>query len=279
MTSKAEFGHYLRSLRGRLSPADVALPEGMRRQTPGLRRQEVAQLAGISVDYYNKLEQGRGSTPSGQVLAALARALLLSREERTFLFRLAGVAPTTTQEPSSVVSAAVRFLIDNMPEVPAYVVDASWNVLAWNELAVHFTGELTRMKESDRNVARWIFRAPSDDPHWEDPASVAFAQIVASDLKSAFLRYPGFSPVELLTSELLSTSPRFAAMWNGRRPDAEDVVPKKITIPNQGEFEFDCQILGIADSGQQIITYCAAPGAPVRDTFRSYVEALPLAED
>ena len=236
-------------------------------------------MAGISVDYYNKLEQGRGSTPSAQVLAALARALMLSRAEREFLFRLAGVAPTSVEEPSSVVSGAVRFLIDNMPEVPAYVVDAAWNVLAWNELAVHFTGELTRMEEGDRNVARWIFRAPPDDPHWQDPASVAFAQIVASDLKSAFLRYPGFTAVELLTSELLATSPRFATMWEARHPETHDVVPKKITIPGLGDFSFDCQILGIADSGQQIITYCAAPGAPVRDTFRSYVEAHPLAEE
>ena len=273
MSTKAELGEYLRQLRGKIAPSDVGLPQGLRRRTPGLRRQEVAQLAGISIDYYIKLEQGRGSNPSAQVLAALARALVLSRDERQLLFRLAGEAPRQADEPSSTVSSAVRFLIDNMPEVPAYVVDASWNVLAWNELAVHFTGELTRMQEGDRNVARWMFRAPDSDPHWDDPASIAFAQVVASDLKSSFVRYPGSTEIESLTSELLSLSPRFREMWEARDQDPRPLIPKSIVVAGIGEFLFECQLLRVADSGQQIVAYCAEPGTPIRETFRSYLSA------
>jgi transcriptional regulator with XRE-family HTH domain len=273
MSTKAEFGEYLRQLRGKIAPSEVGMPDGLRRRTPGLRRQEVSQLAGISIDYYIKLEQGRGSHPSGQVLGALARALVLSRDERQLLFRLAGEAPHQPDEPSSSVSTAVRFLIDNMPEVPAYVVDAAWNALAWNELAVHFTGELTQMREGDRNVARWMFRAPADDPHWHDPASIAFAQVVASDLRSAFLRYPGSTEIELLTSELLGVSQRFREMWEARDQDPRPAIPKSITIPGLGDFAFECQLLRVADSGQQIVAYCAEPGATVRDAFRRYAAA------
>jgi transcriptional regulator with XRE-family HTH domain len=273
MTTKTDLGNHLRSVRGRVLPSDVGMPDGMRRRTPGLRRQEVAQLAGISVDYYIKLEQGRGSKPSGQVLAALARALVLSRDDRDLLFRLAGEPPRQADQLSTSVSSAVRFLLDNMPEVPAYVVDTAWNVLAWNDLAVHFTGELTRMHDNDRNIARWIFRAPADDPHWRDPASIAFAQIVASDLKSSFLRYPGFAELELLTAELLSTSARFREMWEAKKQEPIPAVSKTITIPGEGDFFFECQLLRVADSGQQIVAYCAAPGAPVRETFRRFAQA------
>jgi transcriptional regulator with XRE-family HTH domain len=274
MSTKADLGAHLRTLRARLAPADVGMPEGMRRRTPGLRRQEVAQLAGISIDYYIKLEQGRGSKPSGQVLAALARALLLSRDERQVLFRLAGEAPSIIDEPSAKVSTAVRFLIDNMPEVPAYVVDAAWNVLAWNDLAVHFTGELTRMRQGDRNLARWMFRAPAEDPHWSDPASMAFAQIVASDLKASFLRYPGFVELEMLASELLAVSSRFREMWDLRDAEPRPIIPKKISIVGEGDFSFECQLLRIADTGQQIVAYCAEPGAPVREAFQRFARRL-----
>lgn len=142
---KTGFSAFLREQRHGLTPHEVGLPSTAHRRTPGLRRQEVAQLAGISIDYYIKLEQGRGATPSAQVLSALARALLLTQDERDYLFHLAGDTAPHSTGPSTSVSSSVRFLIENMPEVPAYVVDAAWNVLAWNDLAEYFIGELTRM--------------------------------------------------------------------------------------------------------------------------------------
>ncbi|MCU1528789.1 MAG: hypothetical protein JWP75_2552 [Frondihabitans sp.] len=278
MTGKVEFGSFLRSQREKLTPTDVGLPTGIHRRTPGLRRQEVAQLAGISVDYYIKLEQGRGATPSGQVAAAIARALMLSREERDYLIHLTGDVAPLTEGPSRSVSTAVRFLIENMPEVPAYVVDASWNVLAWNDLAVYFIGDLIRGPRSDRNLARWMFRAPADDPHWFDESSRAFAQLVASDLRSSFLRFPGDGEIELLTSELARVSARYRELSEERRPDPAPPIRKRLLIPGRGEFFFECQLLRIGDTGQQLVTYCAEQNSPVRDALRLFAAGDSSAE-
>jgi transcriptional regulator with XRE-family HTH domain len=271
MGDKTAFSAFLREKRDSLTPHQVGLPSTAHRRTPGLRRQEVAQLAGISIDYYIKLEQGRGATPSAQVLSALGRALLLTQDERDYLFHLAGDTAPHTNGPSTSVSRSVRFLIENMPEVPAYVVDAAWNVLAWNDLAEYFIGELTRLQPSDRNLARWMFRAPMDHPHWSDPSSHAFAKIVATDLRSSFLRFPRDAQINLLVTELRSVSPLFDDLWE-QRPDPVPAVKKRLVIPDRGEFFFDCQMLRIGDTGQQLVTYCAEPGSPVRDALRDFAE-------
>src|SRR5579863_6096659 len=138
---RTELAAFLRARRARLSPRQVGLPEAGtpgRRRTPGLRRQEVAQLAGMSVDYYIRLEQGRGPHPSRQVLSALARALMLTADERDYLFRMAGQSPPPPPAPSREITPGIRHLLDSLPETPAYVVDAAYNVLAWNKLATSF---------------------------------------------------------------------------------------------------------------------------------------------
>lgn len=269
VSDRAGFSAFLRKKRDVLTPHEVGLPLTAHRRTPGLRRQEVAQLAGISIDYYVKLEQGRGASPSTQVLSALARALLLTQDERDYLFHLSGNTAPHDTGPSTTVSSSVRFLLENMPEVPAYVVDAAWNVLEWNELAEYFIGELTRMPPTDRNLARWMFRTAADHPHWSTPSSHAFAQIVVADLRSAFHRYPHFAEINLLTAELASASSIFHDLWE-RKPEPIPDVQKKLTIPHRGEFLFDCQMLRIGDTGQQLVTYCAEPGSPVRDALRDY---------
>ena len=166
--NRAELATFLRTRRNRLRPADVGLPGGGRRRTPGLRRQEVAELAGISVDYYIRLEQGRGPHPSRQVLSALGRALLLTADERVYLFRLAGESPPPAAVPSRQISPGIRNLLDSMPETPAYVVDAKYDVLAWNSLAAHFIGDLSGVPEPDLNMIRWMFRLPATATPWTD---------------------------------------------------------------------------------------------------------------
>jgi transcriptional regulator with XRE-family HTH domain len=266
-----DLGAFLRQRRERLTPFEVGMPSGIGRRTPGLRRQEVAQLAGISIDYYIKLEQGRGSVPSPQVLAALSRALMLSQEERDYLVRLAGGVAAPMDGPTTSVSAPLRFLVENMPEVPAYVVDATWNLLAWNELATFFIGELVAMPEDDRNLARWLFRTPPDDPHWTDPSTMAFAQIVVADLRSCFLQFPHYTPVIGLKDELSGVSTLFRELWDAR-PLRRSAVQKWLTIPDHGRFAFDCQMLTVGETGQQLVTYCAEQGSPVRDALRQYAD-------
>src|SRR6266567_7052101 len=119
MLNRNDLAAFLRTRRNRLWPGDAGLPDVGRRRTPGLRRQEVAQLAGMSVDYYIRLEQARGPHPSRQVLAALARALMLTADEREYLFRLAGQSPPPTASPSREISPGIRNLIDSLPDTPA----------------------------------------------------------------------------------------------------------------------------------------------------------------
>jgi transcriptional regulator with XRE-family HTH domain len=190
---RAELAAFLRGRRSRLRPGEVGLPGGGRRRIPGLRRQEVAELAGMSVDYYIRLEQARGPRPSEQILAALARALMLTRDERDYLFRLAGVNPPQAASAARQLDPATRHLLDSLTGTPAYVLDARYDVLAWNQLAIPFIGDMSAVPEADRNVLRWMFRQSADDPRWSDEDTLAFARSSVADLRAAYGRVTGGS--------------------------------------------------------------------------------------
>jgi transcriptional regulator with XRE-family HTH domain len=264
MVNRGDLAAFLRTRRVRLRPGDVGLPDLGRRRTPGLRRQEVAQLAGISVDYYIRLEQARGPRPSRQVLAALARALMLTADERDYLFRLTGESPPPTESPSSEVSPGIRHLIDSLPETPAYVVDAKYDILAWNSLATHFIGNLSAFGPGDRNMIHWIFCLPNSALPWTDPEAVRFTRSTVADLRAAYARYPGDPGIQQLVTELLGTSPRFAEMWAAHDVETRRPIVKRVDHPDTGPLEFECQVLHIPETGQRLITYCAAPGSPTR---------------
>jgi transcriptional regulator with XRE-family HTH domain len=262
---RADLATFLRARRARVSPQDAGLPAVGPRRTPGLRRQEVAQLAGMSVDYYIRLEQGRGPHPSRQVLSALARALMLRAGERDYLFRMAGVAPPQPARPSREITPGIRYLLDGMPTTPAYVVDAAYNVLAWNQLATHFIGNLAR--HPDRNMIRWTFRRPPDHSAWSDEDFVRFTRATVADLRAGYARYPGDPEIESLVTEMLALSPAFAEMWGAHEVEARGPMLKHVDHPAAGPLEFECQVLHIAETGQRIITYCAAPGSATEQAF------------
>ena len=268
MLNRAELAAFLRTRRNRLRPRDVGLPDGQRRRTPGLRRQEVAQLAGLSVDYYIRLEQARGPRPSRQVLAALARALMLTIDEREYLFRVAGEEPALVPGPIREVPPGIRHLLNSMPETPAYVVSAKYDILAWNRLATHFVGDLSRFAEDDRNMIRWMFRRPAEDSYWDDTDAVAFTRSAVADLRAAYARYPGDRSIENLVTELLALSPRFADMWAEREVAMRHPMVKHVDHPLAGPIEFECQVLHIAGTDQRLIAYIAAPGSASQDAFR-----------
>ncbi|MBF6173099.1 helix-turn-helix transcriptional regulator [Nocardia blacklockiae] len=269
MADRSELAAFLRTRRARLQPADVGLPDGLNRRTAGLRRQEVAQLAGLSVDYYIRLEQARGSNPSRQVLAALARALMLSADEREYLFRTAGENPPPVAGPNRVVPQSVRVILDNLSATPAYVVDAAYEILAWNAAAVPFLGDLDARPGRDRNMIRWIFGQPDDDPHWDDESAAAFARITVADLRAAYARYPGNPALAELVTELLGTSPRFARMWSDHEVEVRRGHRKTVRHPQFGPLEFECQLMHISDTDQRMILYCATPGSPTAAVFRT----------
>jgi transcriptional regulator with XRE-family HTH domain len=270
--NRTELAAFLRSRRERLRPADVGLPAGGgSRRTPGLRRQEVAQLAGMSVDYYIRLEQGRGPKPSRQVLSALTRALMLTVDEREYLFRMAGENPpaaTVPSGPSSELLPATRYLLDSLHDTPAYVVNARYDVLAWNRMATHFIGDLSVHAVEDRNLIRWTFANGADSPVWRDEGAHRFTRATVADLRAAYARYPGDPGIAALVTELLGTSPVFAQMWAAQDVEVRRGMVKRIDHPYGGPMEFECQVLTIADSDQRMIVYCAEPGSPTEQTFR-----------
>jgi transcriptional regulator with XRE-family HTH domain len=275
-TNRADLAAFLRARRARLSPRQAGLPETGdpgRRRTPGLRRQEVAQLAGLSVDYYIRLEQGRGPHPSRQVLTALARALMLTADERDYLFRMAGQSPPLTPAPSREITPGIRHLLDSLPETPAYVVDAAYNVLAWNKLAICFIGDLSAY--TDRNMIRWTFGRGAQDTIWDDEHFVRFTRSIVADLRASYARYPGDAAIDQLVTEMLALSPRFADMWQEHEVEVRGPMLKRVLHPQAGPLEFECQVLHVADTGQRLIAYCASSGSATEAAFRQLAALLP----
>jgi transcriptional regulator with XRE-family HTH domain len=228
----------------------------------------VAQLAGISVDYYIRLEQGRGPRPSRQVLAALGRALLLTLDERTYLFDLAGEGAPPCDGPSREVPVAIRHLLASLEDTPAYVLDAKYDVLAWNRLATFFIGDLGQVPEGGRNVIRWTFTAPLPNTYWDDEQAVAFARSTVADLRAAAACYPGDRGIHDLVAELLATSSRFAEMWAEHEVAVRRTVRKAVEHPLVGRIEMECQVLHIPDSDQRLVVYVAEPGSRFHEALR-----------
>jgi transcriptional regulator with XRE-family HTH domain len=266
--NRDDLAAFLRSRRARTTPEQAGLPGGGRRRTPGLRRQEVAELAGMSVDYYIRLEQGRGPRPSRQVLHALARALMLDRDERAHLFRLAG----QPIEPSRIrrdVPEHVRHLIGFLEEAPAFVADLSYEVLAWNRLADLLLGGLSERSPDDRNVARWVFRRPDIAAYLSDETRRRFAGTVVADLRVALATHPGDPALRALVTEMLDSSPAFARLWDEHEVRPRRSMRKTLTHPLTGPIELMCQVMSVPDRDDlRLVLYTAEPGSPAHQALR-----------
>jgi transcriptional regulator with XRE-family HTH domain len=260
---RTELASFLRSRRARVRPDDVGLVAGWRRQTPGLRRAELAELAGLSVDYVVRLEQARGPQPSRQVLTALARALRLSVDERSYLLRLAGQAPPAN--PSRDVPASVLRLLDRLPEVPAKVLDAKFDLLAWNPMLTALIGDPAAVPEPRRNTLRWLFQhTPSP---LDSPGGRRYGRQCVADLRAAG-RYPHDPGVRALVEELTSVSEEFAGMWRSHDIEVQRSATKRMVHPVVGELELDCEILHIPEHDQRLMFYTAAPGTTSHHRLR-----------
>jgi hypothetical protein len=219
----------------------------------------------VSVDYYIRLEQGRGPHPSRQVLAALARAHMLTRDEREYLYHLAGQHAPTATGPSREISPPIRHLLDSLVDTPAFVLDAKYDILAWNTMATHFIGDPAAYKRGKDNAVRWVFLEL--DRH-DNAETLAFARVCVADLRAAYARYPGDRGIEELITELLGTSSRFAAMWAEHEVAVQRCIRKSTDHPLVGPVEFECQVLHVPDSDQRFVIYCVEPGSPSHAAFR-----------
>jgi transcriptional regulator with XRE-family HTH domain len=257
---RTELGAALRTWRERLRPADVGLPAGTRRRTPGLRREEVAGLAGMSVDYLTRVEQGRGPRPSEAVLGGLARALRLSDAERDHLFALAGVATPPPGRIRSAVRPSVQRLMDRFTDLPALLLDAKCDVLAWNPLAAALLGDMSAVPPARRNVVWQAFLGTSRvavDPD----ARERLDRAIVSDLRRAAARYPDDPGLARLIAELRAGSDRFERLWTLRELDERHGDSKRIRHPELGPLDLDCNVLHIQGDDQVLLVYSAAPGS------------------
>ncbi len=188
--------------------------------------------------------------------------------QREYLFRLAGESLPPAARPSREISPGIRNLLDSLPDTPAYVVDAKYDVLAWNRLATHFIGDLSGFAESDRNMIRWMFRLPATAGPWSDPEAARFARSTVADLRAAYARYPADPGIGALVTELLGVSPPFAEMWAAHDVESRRPLIKRVDHSLTGPLEFECQILRVPDTSQRLIVYCAAPGSATQAAFR-----------
>jgi transcriptional regulator with XRE-family HTH domain len=244
-----------------LQPGDVGLEAGARRRTPGLRRTEVARLAGLSIEYYIRLEQARPPSPSRQVLEALCRALRLSRDERTYMFHLAGQTPAATTRPSHEVGAGIVHLLASLQDTPALVIDPKHDVLAWNPMAAALFTDFSALRPTQRNLFRQIFTNPAALASISPQERTAFVHQAVGDLRAAHARYPNDPSIHALITDLHTASDEFAALWQ-RHVQMRRHTTKQMHHAIVGTLELDCQTLEIPDHDQRLLLYTAAPGTP-----------------
>lgn len=272
---RQQFADFLRTRRAALRPGDVGLPEGPRRRTPGLRRQEVAQLAGISVEYYIRMEQARGPKPSRQVLSALARALMLVHDERAHLFNLADERPDASGASRSDVPPTILNLLAGLDDYPAYVVNAAYDILAWNPLADRLMGWLSQLEPERRNILRTNFSSAHAAAALSDPRYAGFLRQCVADVRASLARDPADPVLRALVDDLLRSSPEFGELWADHEVGVTTVHTKQVVHEEYGPLEFDCQVLAVPGSCFRIVFYVPQPGSRTQEVFAAMAALTP----
>jgi transcriptional regulator with XRE-family HTH domain len=244
---RKELAHFLRTRRERISPETVGLPGGSRRRTPGLRREELALVAGIGVTWYTSLEQGRAILVSTQVLESLARVLDLNAVERNHLFLLAREQQPADPYPfTSSVSPALQLILDRMGMYPAYVANPRWDLLAWNQAMMRVYTDFGALPLRERNILRLTFTHPLRRillASWEKDAQGLLALFRASTE-----RYVGEPWLKELVAELEFASPQFRAWWPHHAIQATHTEKKELHHPLVGRLVLQPATFQVTDA-------------------------------
>jgi transcriptional regulator with XRE-family HTH domain len=259
----SEFGRSVRRWRDRVTPETVGVPVGGRRRAAGLRREELAALAGISVDYLTRLEQGRATSPSAQVVESLSRALRLSDVEREHLFRLAGQAPPGPDAVSARVTPSVQRLLDRLANTPVAVYDAAWTLIVANAPYDALMGETTAWRGIERNGVWRNLAGPGNRTVHTPQEQAEFEAGLVADLRLTTARYPADRRLQELVHELSAQSPRFVELWESAeiRPHRGRARHKIIDHPEVGHITLDCDTLIVDGDDLRVMVYTAEPGS------------------
>ncbi|MDY6997474.1 MAG: helix-turn-helix transcriptional regulator [Actinomycetota bacterium] len=253
--------HFLRRRRDAIKPAEVGLPTGARRRTAGLRREEVAQLTGMSTDYYGRLEQGRSTQPSPQMVRALARALRLSDDESDHLYRLAGHAVPDRRGPATHVRPALMFVLDQMRDAAAFVCSDTDVVLAQNELAKLLMGD--RVAAPDAGLRGSFSYQWFTEPGARDLSPIddhdQHSRTMVADLRAAWARRREDADMRELVDVLLRRSGEFAELWARHEVAVRRSQRKTFQTP-VGPITLDCEVLSTEDS-QRLVVLTPPPGS------------------
>jgi transcriptional regulator with XRE-family HTH domain len=264
--NRTELARAIKRARDRVRPEDAGLPAGLHRRVPGLRREELALLAGISVDYVVRLEQARGPHPSEQVLGALCRALRLDADERDHVFHLAGVAPPHAGLIDLHVRPSVLRLIDRFQDLPALVMSAKGDVLAWNAMSSALHGDWSALRPERRNQLRLRFLPDPRDPPRStvggtpEERTATAVQSVAN-LRSVAGRYPDDPGLARLIEDLHRGSAEFRDLWADSDAGGWRSHTKTVEHPTLGRLTLECDTLHVPDVDQNLLVYSAAPGS------------------
>ena len=266
---RAELSEFLRTRRARLKPEDVGLPEfGRHRRVPGLRREELAQLAGVSVAYYTRLEQGNGRNVSAEVLNAIARALRLSDAESAHLTHLA--RPKQHKKKAGArteqVRGPLRQLLDSI-EVPAYVSGRRSDILAWNRMAAAVFGDWSELPVEERNWARLVFLKPEYRELFVDWDQKAYDMV--SYLRMDAGCHADDPLLSSLVGELSLKSEEFRRLWATHDVKEKTYGVKRLRHPLVGDLALHFESFRLSDgTDQALITYHAEPGSPSAEALR-----------
>lgn len=256
-----ELAAFLKSRRARVRPADVGLIAGPRRRVPGLRREEVAQLAGLSTDYYTELERGSGVQPSDQTLAALARALRLTSDERDHLFHLADRRlPSAARGPATLVEPGLLALLDRLTTTPALVNTDLHETLAQNTLATALIGPPPPRRGPTAGLVHRWFTDPASRDIYPPEDHAHHSQVFVADLRAAAARRGRDPEITRLVAVLRRSSPEFTALWDTRDVAVRRADHKRIVHPTTGVIELDCHSLFSEDGRQRLLWFDAPPG-------------------
>ncbi|MEU6343593.1 helix-turn-helix transcriptional regulator [Streptomyces sp. NPDC046977] len=265
---RPQLADFLHTRREALQPEDVGLPRGPRRRTRGLRREEAAAVCGMSTDYFARLEQGRGPQPSEPMLAAIARGLRLSLDERDHLFRLAGHNTPSRALRGDHVSPGMMRILDRLADTPAQVVNALWETLLQTPLSVALVGDETRFTGPARSfVYRWFTDPAGRLAHHEDDRPGLSRRFVA-DLREVYSRLGRDSQAGALVEALIANSPEFRDLWQAHEIGVRCGEIKRIVHPELGLLELQCQVLYDADHAQSLLVYTAAPGSESQEKLQ-----------